>query len=52
MAFPGGGSAARAYEDLGADFFGFDGCYDFVYDSASDEYVFGLEFSGESIYSC
>lgn len=50
--FPAEEARRAAYEDLGADFFGFDGCYDFVYDSASDEYVFGLEFGGESIYSC
>ena len=50
--FPAEEARRAAYEDLGADFFGFDGCYDFVYDSASNEYVFVLEFGGERIYSC
>ena len=45
--FPAEEARRAAYEDLGADFFGFDGCYDFVYDSASDEYVFGLEFGAK-----
>ena len=50
--FPAEEARRVVHEVFGTDFSGFDGCYDFAYDGAADEYVSGLEFGGESAYSC